>query len=60
MSENQAKVLAHELTLEYIRNTNILKDLNTDNIPQMVDKFADINQKFYDAIKFHKILDQLY
>ena len=60
MSGNQAKELAHELTLEYIRNTNIFKDLDTNNIPQMVDKFADINQKFYDAIKFHKILDQLY
>lgn len=60
MSGNQAKALAHELTLEYIKNTNIFKNSNPDNISQIVDEFADINQKFYDAIKFHKVIDQLY
>lgn len=60
MSGDQAKALAHELTLEYIKNINIFKDSDPNNIPQIVDKFADINKRFYDAIKFHKIIDQLY
>lgn len=60
MSGDQAKALAHELALEYIKNTNFFEDSDPNNIPQIVDKFADINKRFYDAIKFHKIIDQLY
>lgn len=60
MSESQAKILAHELTIEYIKiNSAYLSDVR-DNIPKMVDMIADINKRFYDAILHHDILDKLY
>lgn len=60
MSTAQAQQLAHELTIEYIRaNPCYLQDVK-DNIPKMVDKIADINKCFYDAIIFHKVLNSLY
>lgn len=38
MSSEQAKRLAHELTIEYLRaNSGYLKDVR-ENIPQMVDQ----------------------
>lgn len=60
MSNEQAKLLAHELTIEYIRNKNVLSDPLLDNIPKMVDSFADINQRFYDAIRSNDTLCMLY
>lgn len=60
MSSAQAKQLAHELTIEYIRNhKDILSDV-LDNIPKMVEKIADINKRFYDSIIHNKTLDGLY
>ncbi len=60
MTNIQAKKLAHELTIEYIRiNTTNLSDVR-DNISKMVDQFADINKRFYDAIVNHEVLDKLY
>jgi len=60
MTNVQAKELAHELAIEYIRiNTTNLSDVR-DNIPKMVDQFADINKRFYDAIVNHEVLDKLY
>lgn len=60
MSNEQAKLLAHELTIEYIKNKNVLSDQLLDNIPKMVDSFADINQRFYDAIRSNDTLCMLY
>lgn len=60
MSEAQAKQLAHELTIEYIKvNNGYLSDVRA-NIPKMVDEIADVNKRFYDAIINHKVLDKLY
>ena len=60
MSSAQAKQLAHELTIEFLRaNPTYLKDV-LDNIPKMVDKIADINKRFYDSIIHNKTLDGLY
>ena len=60
MSDEQAKILAHELTIEYIRNNKgYLSDVR-DNIPKMVDMVADVNKRFYDAIIQNKVLDNLY
>lgn len=45
MSSAQAKQLAHELTIEYIRaNPRYLQDVR-DNIPKMVDMIADVNKR---------------
>ena len=60
MSTENAKRLAHELTIEFIRNhKDILNDV-LDNIPKMVDKIADINRRFYDSIIHNNKFDGLY
>lgn len=60
MSNEKRKRLAHELAIEFIRaNPNYLKDVK-DNIPKMVDNFAEINKRFYDAMENHEVLDKLY
>lgn len=60
MSEQQAKILAHELTIKYVKNVKVLTDPLLENIPKMVDAFADINKKFYDAIMQNRTLSNLY
>lgn len=60
MNAQQAKILAHELTIEYVKNREILSDSLLDNIPKMVDTFADINKRFYDAIMQNETLSNLY
>lgn len=56
MTDAQAKVLAHELTMEYIKVNKTYLDDVRDNIPKMVDKIADVNKRFYDAIIHHEVL----
>lgn len=60
MNEQQAKILAHEITIEYVKNVNVLTDPLLENIPKMVDTFADINKRFYDAIMQNRTLSNLY
>lgn len=60
MSAENAKKLAHELTMEFIRNHKDILDDVLDNIPKMVDKVADINRRFYDSIINNKNFDGLY
>lgn len=60
MDENKAKELAHELAMEYIKEKKMLSNPILDNIPNMVDKFADINKSFYDAIINNNTLKDLY
>lgn len=61
MNTDKAKLLAHELTMKYIEiNRNVLNDTVLSNIPKMVDTFADINKRFYEAVLHHKVLDELY
>lgn len=61
MNADQAKILAHELTIKYIEiNRNVLNDPSLSNVPKMVAEFADINKKFYDAIMQNKTLPNLY
>ena len=60
MSQAQAQALAHELTIEYIRNhKDILSDV-LNNIPKMVDMIADINRRFYDSIIHNEKFEGLY
>ena len=56
----QAKQLAHELTMEYIRERRLLDDSTLNNIPSKVELIADINKRFYDAIINNQTLDKLY
>ena len=61
MTASQAKVLAHELTIKYIEiNRNVLNDPSLSNVPKMVDEFANINKRFYDAIMQNETLSSLY
>ena len=60
MSSEQAKALAHELTMEYVRqHRDLLSDV-ISKIPDMTAKIADINQRFYDAIISNDTLNKLY
>ena len=60
MTVQNAKALAHELTIEYMKkHPNYLVDMR-DNIPKIVDDFADINKRFYDALIHNETLDKLY
>lgn len=61
MTAPQAKILAHELTIKYIEiNRIVLNDPSLSNIPKMVDEFANINKRFYDAIMKNETLANLY
>lgn len=63
MNTNQAKQLAHDLSMKYIEvNSDILKDQTDtlDNINLIVSKFSQINHKFYQAIINNHILDSIY
>ncbi|MBD5449254.1 MAG: hypothetical protein HDR28_03670 [Lachnospiraceae bacterium] len=60
MNEGRAKELAHELTMEYVREKNMLSNPLLDNIPNVVDKFAEINKRFYEAIIDNDVLKDLY
>lgn len=60
MNPEKAKILAHELTIEYIRTKpGYLSDAK-DKIPDIVSNIADINQRFYDAIISNDALNDLY
>lgn len=60
MTVQNAKVLAHELTMEYMKkHPNYLIDVR-DNIPKMVEDFADINKRFYDSVIHNETLSELY
>lgn len=60
MNEARAKELAHELTMEYVREKNMLSNPLLENIPNVVEKFADINKRFYEAIINNDMLKDLY
>lgn len=45
MSPEQTKRIAYDLALEYSRQHPILSDVES-NIPEMVEHFADICEKF--------------
>lgn len=60
MTVQNAKTLAHEMTLEYVKSLHVLNDPSRDNIPKMVEDFADINKRFYDAIMQNDTLGELY
>lgn len=60
MNESTAKELAHKLAMEYVREKNMLSNPLLDNIPNVVDKFAEINKRFYDAVIDNEVLRDLY
>lgn len=61
MSEQQAKILAHELTIKYIEiNRNVLNDPSLSNVPKIIEDFANVNKKFYEAIMKNKTLSNPY
>lgn len=61
MTAPQAKILAHELTIKYIEiNRIVLNNPSLSNIHKMVDEFANINKRFYDAIMQNETLSSLY
>ena len=57
MSSEQAKALAHELTMEYLKQHPDIMKYEYDVI---VEKVADINQHFFNAIIKNRTLQNLY
>lgn len=61
MTDSQAKELAHELTMKYLDNNKaILSDPAISSIPKMVERIAEINKTFYEAIIHNDVLNSLY
>lgn len=60
MNIEKAKILAHELTMLYIKQHNDIMSDTINYIPDMVKNIADINQKFYDEIIHNETLNKLY
>lgn len=60
MSAENARRLAHELTMEYIRNHPNLFSGMIDDIPEITNRIADINRKFYDSIIHNDKFNGLY
>lgn len=58
-SQGSERVVVNSLCFSMYKSIRIFSNI-PKNIPQIVDKFTDINKRFYEAIKFHKIIDQLY
>ena len=60
MTKSQVQSMAYDLTLEYIKNHPDILSCNIDNIPETVDKIADISITFYKAISSNRKLDKIY
>lgn len=48
----QGKTLVHELTLEYIRQNNLLK-YTKENIPNQINEIVEISNMIYDEVEKH-------
>lgn len=60
MSLAQSQQLAHELTILYLKQHPDILNVDLDNVQNTVDKIAEINRKFLDAIKTNRNFDGLY
>lgn len=60
MSSEQAKALAHELTMEYVRQHRDIMSNDANHIRNIVDDIAFINKNFYDEIIKNDTFNQLY
>lgn len=59
MSPEQSKKIAYDLALEYSRQHPILSDVE-ENIPEMVNHFAEICEKFDDALRKSSKMQNLF
>ena len=59
MSPEQSKKIAYDLALEYVRQHPVLSDIES-NIPKMVEHFAEICEKFNDALKKSEKMQKLF
>lgn len=60
MTSENAKKLAHELTMEYLRaNPEYLRHTR-DEAQKMVNQIAEVNKNFYDCLVKNETLSDLY
>lgn len=59
MSPEQNKRIAYDLALEFTKQHHILSDVES-NIPEMVNHFADICEKFDSALKTSSKMQNLF
>ena len=50
----EEKIFAHELTMEYVKESNLLKDSSADNIEEKIDTIAEVSSAISDAIYKNK------
>ena len=60
MNLEQAKILAHKLTIEYVKQHRDVMGDDASRIRNIVNDIAFINKNFYDAIIKNDIFNQLY
>lgn len=60
MTKAQAQSMAHELTLEYIRIHTDILSCNVEEIVAAVDKIAEVNVAFYEALSKNGKFDKAY
>ena len=60
MNVEKAKLFAHELTLEYVKQHTDIMANNVSHINEIVEKIAKVNQEFYNAISKNDTLSKLY
>lgn len=60
MSLAQSQQLAHELTILYLKQHPDILSADIDDVQSTVDKIAEINRNFLDAIKTNRNFDGLY
>lgn len=59
MDENAARKIAYDLTIEYTKH-NTTNVFDSGKYKEGVERFAEIHQKYYDAILANEIMQKLY
>jgi len=54
MSTDQQKKIAYDLSVEFIRQRKLLSDVDS-KIPEMVERFSDVYEKFYISLTNSKL-----
>lgn len=54
MSQDQQRKIAYDLAMEYMKQRQLLSDVDC-NIPNMVDRFSDVYEKFFNSLTNSKI-----
>lgn len=60
MTKTQMQSMAYKLTIEYVRVHPEILSCDLEGIGRAVDKIAEINAAFYDALSINREFDKVY